>query len=174
MARPPIRPSSSASSGGSFSPSITDSESIPLRIFLIQTAKGLFSSSGGYKANLSFLRYLASRGHSVRQICYSHRGEVETYIQSLAKGSGWDPRLRRRQLHLRAEDGRTGIDISIQGLVMEDGVQIVSLDKEAFDEAFGGQEKSLKTMPKETANYIEVIDYMAHSSVDLSCANDIR
>lgn len=39
---------------------------------------------------------------------------------------------------------------------MEDGVQIVSLNKEAFDEAFGGKGTILHTIPKETAEYIEV------------------
>jgi hypothetical protein len=127
-----------------------------MRVFLVQTAKGLFSSSGGYKANLCLLRHLASRGHSVRQICYSHRGEVDTYIRTVARSGGYDPQLRKRQLHLRSGYGEAGIDIAVEELVMDDGVQYVALEKEAFDAAFGGADNILRAMPRETANYIEV------------------
>ncbi|KAJ4320243.1 hypothetical protein N0V94_003507 [Neodidymelliopsis sp. IMI 364377] len=85
------RSTSACSSEDSLNVSTPDPENPPLRVFLIQTAKGLFSSSGGYKANLCLLRYLASRGYSVRQICYSHRGEIEAYIQTMAKSCRWDP-----------------------------------------------------------------------------------
>lgn len=127
-----------------------------MRIFLIQTAKGLLSSSGGYKANICLLRYLSSRGHSVRQLCYPHGGEVDEYVRKMAKNGGRDPQHHTRQLHLGAEDGNRGTDVRLDYLVMEDGVQIVALDEEAFTEAFGGKENSLRTMPKETAAYIEV------------------
>ena len=152
-----ISPSlSSCSSRSSLDASIPRSGDTPLRIFLVQTAKGLFSSSGGYKANLCFLRYLASRGHSVRQICYSHRGEVDAYIRTLAKSGEWDPQRCTRQLHLRSEDGREATNIKVEELILEDGVQIVALDKEAFDEAFGGKENILEALSKETADYVEV------------------
>lgn len=127
-----------------------------LRVFLIQTAKGLFSSSGGYKANICLLRYLASCGHSVRQICYSHHGEVEAYVRKVTDSGKWDPQYRTRRLHLRSGYGEVGTNIKIEELTMEDGVQIVSLNKKAFDEAFGGSRTVLQTIPKETAEYIEV------------------
>ncbi|CAG8497957.1 12254_t:CDS:2 [Acaulospora morrowiae] len=44
-----------------------DSDNV-LRIFLIQTALGLFNTSGGYKANYYFLSSLAKRGHICRSI----------------------------------------------------------------------------------------------------------
>jgi hypothetical protein len=72
-----------------------------MRVFLVQTAKGLFSSSGGYKANICLLRYLASQGHSVRQLCYSHRGEADAVARTMAKSGGHDLQLHKRQLHLR-------------------------------------------------------------------------
>jgi hypothetical protein len=124
-----------------------------MRVFLFQTAKGLFSSSGGYKANICLLRYLTSRGHSVRQLCYSHRGEVETYVQKMAK-SGRDPKLSKRLLHLRAENGMPGTDVKVEELVTDDGVEFVALESEALDAAFGGKEN----INKETAEYIEVIE----------------
>jgi hypothetical protein len=133
------------------------SGTIPMRVFLVQTAKGLFSSSGGYKANISLLRHLASRGHSVRQICYSYRGEVEAYVQAMAESGGYDLQLRRRVLHLKHEKGAPGIDIRVQELIMEDGIQIVSLETEAFEAAFGGKENMYNALAIETADYIEVI-----------------
>lgn len=151
----PSSPSSSLS-GISLNTSGYDSDDNRLRVFLIQTAKGLFSSSGGYKANLCFLRYLASRGHSVRQLCYPHRGEVDAYVQTVAQSGKRDPQHCTRRLHLRAEDGKAGTDIDVNYLVLNDGVQIVALDKEAFDEGFGGKNDILRTMPNETAAYIEV------------------
>jgi hypothetical protein len=145
--------SDSGNSPGTYTPDLS-----LLRVFLVQTAKGLFSSSGGFKANISLLRHLASRGHTVRQICYSYRGEVDAYIRYMAKKGGHDPQLCRKLLHLRTGNSRSGIDVEVNLLVMEDGVQIVALEKEAFDAAFGGKENIFKTMGRETADYIEVTE----------------
>lgn len=147
---------SSFSSLGSTDASSLVSIDSPLRFFLIQTAKGLFSSSGGYKANISLLRFLASCGHSVRQICYSHHGEVEAYVRTVTEDGKWDPNYRTRRLHLRSGYGELGTNIKVEEFTMEDGVQIISLNKEAFDKAFGGKGNVLRTIPKETAEYIEV------------------
>ncbi|KAM3068412.1 hypothetical protein ACMFMF_009227 [Clarireedia jacksonii] len=147
-----IYSASSRSSSISSAPSLSPTN---MRVYLVQTAKGLFSSSGGYKANLCFLRHLASRGHSVRQLCYSHRSEVDAYIRTMARSGGHDPQLRKRQLHLGSGYGEVGINVAVEELVMGDGVQFVALEKEAFDAAFGGIENILKAMPRETANYIE-------------------
>jgi hypothetical protein len=152
-------PSTSSSDSGNSSGTYTpDSSFTSMRVFLVQTAKGLFSSSGGFKANISLLRHLASRGHTVRQICYSHRGEVDAYIRYMARKGDYDPRLCRKKLHLRTGNNRSGIDVEVNVLVMDDGVQVVALEKEAFDAAFGGTEHIFKTMGRETADYIEVIE----------------
>ncbi|RMZ73605.1 glycosyltransferase family 4 [Pyrenophora seminiperda CCB06] len=149
-------PSTFSVSSRSSSISSASSSVTCMRVFLIQTAKGLFSSSGGYKSNLCLLRHLASRGHSVRQLCYSHRGEVDAYVRTATRnGSGYHPQLQKRQLHLRTGYGESGIDLAVEDVVMQDGVQFVALEKEAFDEAFGGADNILKAMPRETANYIE-------------------
>lgn len=134
-----------------------------MRVFLIQTARGLFSSSGGYKANICLLRYLASRGHSVRQLCYSHGDETEKYAQRMAKSSGHDPQLRRRTLRLRGENGKPSTDVNVAELVMEDGVEVVALESEAFDAAFGGKENHHRKMGRETAEYIEVSPTLEHA-----------
>jgi hypothetical protein len=129
-----------------------------MRVFLIQTAKGLFSSSGGYKANICLLRYLASRGHTVRQFCYSYRDEVETYVKKMGKSSGRDPQRRTRLLHFRAQNGRPETDVKVEELVMDDGVEVMALESEAFDVAFGGKDNIYNEMARETAEYIEVTE----------------
>ncbi|KAF5587110.1 glycosyltransferase family 4 [Fusarium subglutinans] len=123
-----------------------------MRVFLIQTAKGLFSSSGGYKANNALLRYLSSRGHCVRQLCYSYRGEVENYMNS---GDEVDSRLRTRYLHMRSESDKPGNDVQVHELSMEDGVEALALDSEAFDAAFGGKLESSNQLARMSAEYIE-------------------
>lgn len=128
-----------------------------MRVFLIQTARGLFSSSGGYKSNICLLRYLASRGHSVRQLCYFHRNEVDDYVQKMASESGLDIPVHRKTLHLSSSFNDSGVDVEVVRLTMEDGVEILALQKEAFDVAFGGKENIHKEMGRETAEYIEVM-----------------
>lgn len=153
--RSSIDSSSSASDDTSVT-SLGSSECIPMRVFLVQTARGLFSSSGGYKANISLLRFLASQGHSVRQLCYFHRDEVEDYVQKMARADGHKVCQYRRMLHLRSGNDASGVDVNVVQLIMRDGVEIVALEKEAFDAAFGGKEHLHDEMARETADYIEV------------------
>ncbi|KAJ4124762.1 hypothetical protein NW765_014290 [Fusarium oxysporum] len=126
-----------------------------MRVFLIQTAKGLFSSSGGYKANNALLRYLSSRGHRVRQLCYSYRGEIEHYMQNMNSSGEHDPRVCTTVLHMRLEDGKPGIDVKVQELCMDDGVEALALDSEAFDAVFGGKADSPNQLARMSAEYIE-------------------
>jgi hypothetical protein len=139
------------------------------RVFLIQTAKGLDSPSGGYKSNISLIRYLASRGHTVRQICQPSRGEVDAYIQKVTDSGGRDPQHHTRQLHLRTEDGESGTDVRVDNLTMEDGVQIVGLEDEAITIAFGGKEDYHNQLTTDTAAYIEVQVHNLSFSGCLSC-----
>lgn len=127
-----------------------------MRVLLIQTAKGLFSSSGGYKANNALLRYLASSGHRVRQLCYSHSGEIESYMQ--ARNSRGEPntRLGIKVLHIRSGDGQPGVDVKVHELCMDDGVEVVALDSDSFDAAFGGKTTLSSQLTKMSAAYIEV------------------
>ncbi|KAL4724284.1 hypothetical protein ACLX1H_008897 [Fusarium chlamydosporum] len=106
-----------------------------MRVLLIQTAKGLFSSSGGYKANNALLRYLASNGHRVRQLCYSHSGEIESYTQARRSHGEPNTRLGTKVLHIRSEDGQPGVDVKVHELCMDDGVEVVALDSDSFDAA---------------------------------------
>ncbi|CAN9239385.1 unnamed protein product [Alternaria alternata] len=145
----------SASSRSSSISSVPSLSQTQMRVFLVQTAKGLSSSSGGYNANICLLRYLASQGHSVRQLCYSHHGEADAVVRTMAKSGGHDLQIHKRQLHLRCGYGEDGTDVAVNEPVMEDGVQYLALENEAFVEAFGGTENLHKAMPRETARYIE-------------------
>jgi hypothetical protein len=127
-----------------------------MRVFLVQTARGLFSSSGGYKANICLLRYLASQGHAVRQLCYFYHNEVEDYVRRMAQTGSGEIKVCRRVLQVRGDNIVSGVDVAVVQLIMEDGVEIIALEKEAFDVAFGGKERLLEEMARETALYIEV------------------
>lgn len=133
-----------------------------MRVFLIQTAKGLFSSSGGYKANNALLRYLASKGHSVRQLCYSYRGEVESYMENIDKT---DTRLRTRVLHMRSDGDKPGQNVQVHELCMDDGVEALALDTESFDAAFGGKIDSQNQLARMSAEYIEVTRHVSCSTI---------
>jgi hypothetical protein len=136
-----------------------------MRVFLVQTARGLFSASGGYKANICLLRHLASQGHAVRQLCYFHQNEAEDYIRRITQTDGGEIKVRRRALQLRGENIASAVDVAVVQLTMEDGVEIIALDKDAFDVAFGGKERLHEEMARETAHYIEV-NFSCHR-----CAN---
>ncbi|KAJ3187357.1 hypothetical protein HDU85_006645 [Gaertneriomyces sp. JEL0708] len=56
---------------------VTRMQKDTLRIFLIQSAHGLFASSGGYRANLSFCRAMAKCGHSVKMLALPFREDLE-------------------------------------------------------------------------------------------------
>jgi hypothetical protein len=127
-----------------------------MRVFLIQTARGLFSSSGGYKTNNALLRYLASTGHRVRQLCYAHSGEIESFFHNRSSSGERDPRLRTKVLRIRSKDGKPGVNVKVHEFCMDDGVEAVALDSEAFDEAFGGKKVLHSEMAKMSADYIEV------------------
>ncbi|KAF4994803.1 hypothetical protein FGRMN_5537 [Fusarium graminum] len=126
-----------------------------MRVFLIQTARGLFSSSGGYKSNNALLGYLRSRGHTVRQLCYFNKGEIETYVRDMARNGVHDVQVRTQILTLRSEDGKSQVDVKVQELVMDDGVEIVALDSEAFHGAFSASDNPQNQMGRMTAEYIE-------------------
>ncbi|KAJ3054093.1 hypothetical protein HK097_002679 [Rhizophlyctis rosea] len=49
----------------------------PYRILLVQSAHGLFESSGGYRANLALLRALSAQGHAVKMIATAYERDIE-------------------------------------------------------------------------------------------------
>ncbi|KAJ3039047.1 hypothetical protein HDV00_012675 [Rhizophlyctis rosea] len=42
----------------------------PMKVFYIQSAHGLYASSGGYRANMSFARALLSTGHTIKMLAF--------------------------------------------------------------------------------------------------------
>jgi hypothetical protein len=70
---------------------LTDTTTM-LRVLLVQTAKGLNPSSGGFKANVNILRSLARFGYAAAQICYSTDDEVELHV-ARAKANNIEPGL---------------------------------------------------------------------------------
>ncbi|KAF4438884.1 hypothetical protein F53441_12705 [Fusarium austroafricanum] len=122
----------------------------------IETAKGLSSSSGGLKANISLLRCLSSKGHCVCQLCYSYCEEIGKYMQAMADSIGHDLRLCTKVLHLRSEDGESGTDVNVRELVMDDGIEVVAVDSKSFDAAFGDKVNIYMQIPRMTAEYMKI------------------
>ncbi|USP82241.1 glycosyltransferase family 4 protein [Curvularia clavata] len=73
----------------------------------------------------------------------------------MAKGISRDTNPRKRFLHLRAEKNGSGTDVAVHEFVMDDGVQVVALDNEAFDAAFGGKKEVFNAIAREIAEYIQ-------------------
>jgi hypothetical protein len=71
---------------------MTTYTSTMMRVFLVQTAKGLAPSSGGYKANVNLLRSLSALGHATAQICYADEDEIEQFARS-AEAKGIKPNI---------------------------------------------------------------------------------
>jgi predicted nucleotidyltransferase len=74
----------------------------------------------------------------------------------MAQADGSEISVRRRVLPLRGDNITSDVDVAVVQLMMEDGVEIIALEKEAFDVAFGGKERLHEEMARETAHYIEV------------------
>jgi len=120
-----------------------------MRVFLFQTAKGLFASSGGYKANLSILRHASSQGHATAQMCYAYRDEVKYYCTEM-EAEGRKPSLTRSTLQVPLDDGSsTGVIIYV--FVNKEGIRVIALDLDDFEKAF-----PKKLMASETTDFVDV------------------
>ncbi|KAL1836253.1 hypothetical protein VTJ49DRAFT_5384 [Mycothermus thermophilus] len=64
-----------------------------MRIFLVQTAHGLYAPSGGYRSNYGFLRQLGAYGHAVGQTCYAFDNEIDDAVAK-ARANGVDPQVK--------------------------------------------------------------------------------
>ncbi|KAJ3160675.1 hypothetical protein HDU86_000434 [Geranomyces michiganensis] len=54
----------------------------PLRILLVQSAYGIFASSGGYRANLAFCRAMAAQGHVVTVLAFPYAADLKQLAAS--------------------------------------------------------------------------------------------
>jgi len=119
-----------------------------MRIFFIQKAVGLFASSGEYRANVSFLKHLASLGHATAQLCFALDGDVECCIAE-TEAAGRPANLIKDKLRLLSDnDERISIDVSTFTDIH--GIHIIALDGNSFREAF-----PQKLYAKETTDFIE-------------------
>ncbi|KAI9104722.1 hypothetical protein DFS34DRAFT_682566 [Phlyctochytrium arcticum] len=109
--------------------------SAPLRIFLVQSAQGLFASSGGYRANMAFCRAMASAGHTIKMIAQpyaedfdSFKGKVEKQDKFITMGET-DVDAYRFKMH---------------------GIEMVGLDAEQYTSA-----KADPDVKKQSAQWLE-------------------
>lgn len=120
-----------------------------MRVFLFQTAKGLFSSSGGYRSNLMLLKYLASRGHAAAQLCYVWDGEVENYCDEMV-ANGMDPELEFDKVTVPVDDD-TNVDLRTYSFIDADGLRNLAINLADFHKILPDQE-----LAKDAARFIEV------------------
>ncbi|KAJ4518130.1 hypothetical protein HRR83_003415 [Exophiala dermatitidis] len=119
-----------------------------MRVFLFQTAKGLFSSSGGYRSNLMLLKYLASRGHAAAQLCYVWDGEVENYCDEMV-ANGMDPELEFDKVTVPVDDD-TNVDLRTYSFIDADGLRNLAINLADFHKILPDQE-----LAKDAARFIE-------------------
>lgn len=97
-----------------------------MRILLYQSAKGLFSPSGGYRANLAVVRHLASKGHIVQQVCWSFEKDIKGYVED-EKKKGNQIDVERDILRIPTAE-KPDAKIGIAKFRMSDGIEVVGLD----------------------------------------------
>jgi hypothetical protein len=105
-----------------------------MRVLLHQSAKGLFSPSGGYKSNLTVLRYLASQGHTVEQVGCVHSTDISEYIADM-KSTGFETSIRKYQLQIPSTSKPAQM-INVSQFTMHDGVRVVALDAADVESVF--------------------------------------
>jgi len=97
-----------------------------MRILLYQSAKGLFSPSGGYRANLAMVRHLASKGHVVQQVCWLFDKDIKGYVEGeKKKGNHID--VERDVLRIPTTD-KPDAKIGIVKFKMSDEIEVIGLD----------------------------------------------
>jgi hypothetical protein len=116
-----------------------------MRVFLIQTALGLFASSGGYKTNLTLLKHLASRGHATAQFCFAYEGEVEAFVSETEYAH-----LTVSEFQFQVEEGVIST-IKVRTFTNIHGIHVIALDAAKFGETFPE-----RMLMRETTDFIEV------------------
>lgn len=120
-----------------------------MRVFLVQTAQGLTSSSGGYKANISLLRQLRGFSHEAAQICYGWDKEVDRFAQVAAE-KGVEPNVTKSVVNVVDPQGEVH-DLVIQTFSDEDKIHNIVVSGDQFNEAY-----PLAEFVNETKDYLEV------------------
>ncbi|KIY00057.1 uncharacterized protein Z520_03742 [Fonsecaea multimorphosa CBS 102226] len=119
-----------------------------MRVFLFQTAKGLSSSSGGYKVNQSLLKYLAHRKHTAAQLCYVWDSDIEAYCDEMI-AIGRKPDLETRVVSMPVDEG-SEVHLRTYTFTDDDGVKNIAINASDFSEALPD-----KVLARDTARLIE-------------------
>jgi hypothetical protein len=120
-----------------------------MRVLLLQTAKGLSSSSGGYKANLSLLRYLAYRKHATAQLCFVWDSDISAYCdEKTTAGKNFD--LETGIISMPVNE-TTEAFIRTYSFTDDEGIKNIAINASDFMEAVPEED-----LAHETARFIEV------------------
>ncbi|KAK3349789.1 hypothetical protein B0T25DRAFT_582651 [Lasiosphaeria hispida] len=105
-----------------------------MRIFLVQTAQGLTPSSGGYKANVNFLRQMRDFGHEAAQICYGFGKEVEWFAER-ATDKGIKPDVQTIDLDVTDPKNIT-YNMKVITFNDEYGIKNIVISRDIFNHAY--------------------------------------
>ncbi|TPX58016.1 hypothetical protein PhCBS80983_g03431 [Powellomyces hirtus] len=103
-----------------------------MRIFLIQSAYGLFASSGGYRANLAFCRAMVDAGHQVKMVAFPYKADLE----SLASSSPPSSPTTNSKNGSESESITMGSSQVPISRFEYKGIQVVGLDADAYSSVF--------------------------------------
>jgi hypothetical protein len=119
-----------------------------MRIFLIQNVKGLWPSSGEWRANMNLLKYLASKGHAIAQTCYAPRQEIEWYF---AQPESKSRVINAQKSALRLSQGEKTLQIPVIMFTSQEGIYTIVLDQESFQKHYPSTD-----LDRDVREYIEV------------------
>ncbi|KAK4154428.1 hypothetical protein C8A00DRAFT_32777 [Chaetomidium leptoderma] len=121
-----------------------------MRVFLVQTAHGLDSPSGGYKSNYGFINQLRSYGHAVAQTCYAFDEEIEE-CAAKAKDKGINPKVDRLPNIDFGRNPKTGLgqQVRVTKFVDENQILNIAISRHLWASYLG------KEVTAETKAYIE-------------------
>jgi hypothetical protein len=119
-----------------------------MRVFLIQNVKGLWPSSGEWRANINLLKYLASQGHTIAQMCYAPRQEIELYF---AQAESKSRVINAQNSALRLNQGNKTLQIPVAMFTSLEGIYTIALDQESFQKHYPSTDLDL-----DVREYIEV------------------
>lgn len=119
-----------------------------MRVLLHQSAKGLFSPSGGYRTNLTLLKYLASQGHTVQQILCAYEKEIQDYVEE-EKARGRKCSLMKYQLQVPTAKGSAPLNVF--HFTLREGIKVVALSANQFQALLSDED-----LHKYTRAFLEV------------------
>jgi hypothetical protein len=120
-----------------------------MRIFLVQNVKGLWPSSGEWRANVYFLKYLASKGHATAQMCYATQEELAGYFAE-AERQSWKLNAQKSLLQFSQGNDRT-LQVPVTTFLTMDRINTIVVENEAFQKHYPSN-----ALDADVKDYIEV------------------